>query len=86
MWDVTWVGISLGALLAYADDITLLSPGISGWITLSKVCEAYATFNIYICIYILLCYICLCGLNFLNVILANLYLYNTALSVVFYVK
>ena len=36
--------------LAYADDITLLSPSMSGLRTLSKVCEEYAiefdvTFN-----------------------------------------
>ena len=29
--------------LAYADDITLLSPSMSGMRTLSKVCEEYAT-------------------------------------------
>ena len=29
--------------LAYADDITLLSPSMSGLRTLSKVCEEYAT-------------------------------------------
>ena len=29
--------------LAYTDDITLLSPSMSGLRTLSKVCEEYAT-------------------------------------------
>ena len=29
--------------LAYTDDITLLSPSMSGMRTLSKVCEEYAT-------------------------------------------
>ena len=29
--------------LAYADDITLLSPSMSGMRTLSNVCEEYAT-------------------------------------------
>ena len=29
--------------LTYADDITLLSPNMSGMRTLSKVCEEYAT-------------------------------------------
>ena len=37
------VGCHMFGALAYADDITLLSPSMPGLRTLSKVCEEYAT-------------------------------------------
>ena len=35
--------VHFSGALAYADDITLLSPSMSGLRTLSQVCEEYAT-------------------------------------------
>ena len=48
IFEKSGVGYHMGGhftgALAYADDITLLSPSMSGLRTLSKVCEEYATY------------------------------------------